>query len=353
MANSKHEAQIPVGCRLCEGGNKIHWKCLDCSLLMCTRCRDGVHRRLNNANSHRIVDTKDYKCAAHVRLLRHFPTFFQLISTVVSSHEDSLWILDYLAKVVKNVNMATHPVKVISQVNISIHDMAVTSSNNILISVDDETNLKLLNGITGQISDTQYNVAPLKTRGIHISGDQIFIIATKKLETFTATRRSVVIIMDEEGNRVREYELDSNNKPLFSLPRKITSTGNGNIWVVDLYDKSLRGRVVVLGQAGNIVQIYTGHPDVNSWYRTFTPRGIVTTPADNIVVTDCNNDTLHILSCDGVFITYVRTDDLGIIDPYSLALSGPGQLYIGCSAISEISRSSDKAGLFKVQYSGF
>ncbi|CAC5408262.1 UTP6 [Mytilus coruscus] len=112
--------------------------------------------------------------------------------------------------------------------------------------------------------------------------------------------------MDETGNRVREYEHDSNNKPLFSLPRRIvTSTSNGNIWVVDLYDKSFRGRVVVLGQAGNIVQIYTGHPDVN-----------------------------------------FQTNDEGMMFPYSLALSGPAQFYIGC-ATPEYSPPSAKAKLFK------
>ncbi|CAC5408261.1 unnamed protein product [Mytilus coruscus] len=226
--------------------------------------------------------------------------------------------------------------------------MAVTSSNNSLLSVVGDPRLKLLNGSTRQISDSKYNVAPLWTCGIHVTRDQKVVVGAVTTGTlFMGTGSQMVIVMDEKGIRVKQYELDNNKKPLFTFPYRITSTGDGNICVVDVLDSSYRGRVVVLGQAGNIVQIYNGHHDVNSPEKPFRPSGIVTTPANNIVVADCDNHTLHILSCAGAVFIYIMTDDVGIRFPYSLALSGQGHLYIGCATTDSV-----KAKLYQVQYSG-
>ncbi|CAC5371249.1 unnamed protein product [Mytilus coruscus] len=57
FASSIQIGQIPIGCQLCDGGHKIQWKCFDCNLLICERCRDGVHLRI--AKDHRIRNIKD------------------------------------------------------------------------------------------------------------------------------------------------------------------------------------------------------------------------------------------------------------------------------------------------------
>ncbi|VDI30014.1 Hypothetical predicted protein [Mytilus galloprovincialis] len=59
MAFSKSikKGQIPLGCQLCEGGNKIEWKCTDFNLLMCSRCKDGVHLRI--VKDHRILNINE------------------------------------------------------------------------------------------------------------------------------------------------------------------------------------------------------------------------------------------------------------------------------------------------------
>lgn len=442
-SQSTHKAPNSVRYQLCEGGTRpIQWKCRECSLLMCRRCRSVVHPMLNYAVRHKIVFIKesksgtaegnvsfsDYKCLAHtskiccfyckdceqlicrkcstkahrghdtlneedyvreinkilktlresekklsnftlanivlgklnslksgatekpeIKVFKTFSSNVKFISSVISSPDDSVWIVDFSAKVLQQVKLTGDNIQVISQCKIPIYDMAVTSSNNVLLSVIGAPRLKLLNGNTRQISDSKYNVAPLWTCGIHVTRDRKVIIGAVTTGTlFMDTGRQMVIVINEEGTRVKQYELDNNKKPLFTFPYRITSTSNGNICVVDVLDKSYRGRVVVLAEAGNVVQIYNGHPDVNSLKKTFRPSGIVTTPGNNIVVADCDNHTLHILSCDGAIFTYIRTDDVGIRFPYSLALSGQGHLYIGCA-----STDSDKAKLYQVQFSGF
>ncbi|CAC5408260.1 unnamed protein product [Mytilus coruscus] len=439
-----HDAQIPVGCGLCEGRNRIQWKCIDCSLLMCTRCKDVVHPKFKNATSHKVVDIKelgsdeskgkvnfqDRKCKEHttqicgfyckdckqficgkcitnahrghdavddeeyenemimllasqkeaerkfkkltlsnpgtaspctgstkmaevrkpeIKSIRQFPTEFTHISKVLSSSDDSAWIVHSSAKLMQHVKLTKGSIQVLSEFKMHVGDMAYMSKNEIFLSVGGTPWLELLDERIGIISVTYYNFKPLWTRGIHVTRDQKIIVgAVTPGLAITFSRRRLVIVMDMDGNVLRQYESDCNKKQLFTFPYRITSTSNGNIWVVDKLATSGRGRVIVLGQTAGVIQIYNGHPDVNSQSKPFTPTGILTTPADNVVVADSACNTLHILNCDGKFMTYIRTDGIGIRYPYSLAMSRPGHFIIGCA-----STGSMKANLYQLQYSGF
>ncbi|VDI23140.1 Hypothetical predicted protein [Mytilus galloprovincialis] len=173
--------------------------------------------------------------------------------------------------------------------------------------------------------------------------------------------------MDQEGKQLKEYEHENHKKQLFSLPRFrkssitkplfsfpicVTCTSNGNICVVDVLDNDNRGRVVVLSPGGDVLGTYTGQPDVNTEDKPFTPVRILTTPLDNIIVTDMENHLLHILTDQGQSITYYNLRDIGILYPYSLALSTSGTIFIGCVSPKE-SPDTSKAKLYELNYSGF
>jgi hypothetical protein len=74
---------------------------------------------------------------------------------------------------------------------------------------------------------------------------------------------------------------------------------------------------------------YQGNPQINSSYITFDPEAIVTTSLGHIIVADCSNHTLHILSSNGILILGVA-DDYGISWPISLDIDTMEQLWIGC-----------------------
>ncbi|XP_071133114.1 uncharacterized protein [Mytilus edulis] len=316
-------------------------------------------------------EVTDQETKPQIRVTRILTTNLSNIDTVISNSPNSLWIADYLNSVLAHVQITNTSIQILSKFKMDVYDMAVDAHNNILLSVGGydlkifiKDNLlitcikKLLNKSTWKICKFDYylhiGLPSPRTSGIHVTSDRKLIIgAIKDGSAFIRRGQTIVTVndmKDEERTCLQTYELDSNNKKLFTVPRKITSTSNGNIWVIDQLDILNRGRVVVLGQAGNIIQIYTGHHDVNNQDRAFRPTDLLTTPLDNIVVTDCNNHTLHILSCDGVFITYVRTDDIGIMWPCSLALSTPDHFYIGCVTPKG---SPNKAKLYGVAYSGF
>ncbi|VDI37982.1 Hypothetical predicted protein, partial [Mytilus galloprovincialis] len=108
----------------------------------------------------------------------------------------------------------------------------------------------------------------------------------------------------------------------------ITSTRNGNIHVADCHPSSDSGRVVVLGQGGDIINTYTGHAHINK-DKQFRPVSIVTTPKDNVIVPDKDTHSLHILDRNGHLMAYYSDNNVKLY-PCTLAFTPTGQLYMGC-----------------------
>ncbi|XP_063410064.1 uncharacterized protein LOC134693250 [Mytilus trossulus] len=433
FARSIQKGQIPVGCQLCEGGNKIQWKCITCESLMCDKCKNGVHLKIgkdhkilnineigksegskdtikfsevkcdehsNQAcclfcktcnkficpkcitikvhNGHELIEEEDYnkgtvqltpkqKSKIKLEISKVYKTDLNNIHFIAVCSDGSLWIGDNVKSKLQHVKLRENRTEVITSLNTQIYGMAKTHSNNILVTKD-ETKLKLINTMTGEITDSRYDVKPLYPISVYVTSDHRVIIGANPVEELLPiTRQGVVIVMDQEGKQLKEYEHVNHKKQLFSLPRFrkssitkplfsfpicVTCTSNGNICVVDMLDYDRRGRVVVLSPGGDILGTYTGHPDVNTEEKPFTPVRILTTPLDSIIVTDVDNHLLHILTDQGQSITYYNLRDMGILDPYSLALSSSGTIFIGCVSPKE-SPDTAKAKLYELNYSGF
>ncbi|VDI47580.1 Hypothetical predicted protein [Mytilus galloprovincialis] len=67
FTKSVHRSQVPVACQLCELDNKIQWKCKQCNLLMCNKCKDKIHPKFQNAQDHDIFNIKDVGKAYDVK----------------------------------------------------------------------------------------------------------------------------------------------------------------------------------------------------------------------------------------------------------------------------------------------
>lgn len=149
----------------------------------------------------------------------------------------------------------------------------------------------------------------------------------------TDDSRRGVMILDMKGTFMRMVEYDVDNKRLFSVPAVIKSNINGDICVVDTTHFFYEGRVVVLGVWGNLKWIYTGHPYINS-NTTFTPSDIATTTTGFVLVTDFKNDTIHVLSINGDFVTHFSEKDV-VARPLSLYIDNEDKVLIGCSGSDE------------------
>ncbi|CAC5392952.1 unnamed protein product [Mytilus coruscus] len=348
--------------------------CNTCNKLICPKCIiTKVH------NGHELIEEEDHKkrkvemkpkqkSQIKFEISKEYTTDLTYIQYIAVCSDGFIWMADGVRSKLHHVKLGENMTEVITSFNTEIYGMAKTHLNNILVTTG-ETKLKLINTMTGQMTDDRYDVKPLYPISIHVTSDQkVMIGAMSPGELFPATGRRLVVVMDQEGKQLEEYEYDNHkkhlltlprfltgtkhNKRLFTYPRCITSTSYGNICVVDWLDDDGRGRVVVLALGGDIQGIYTGHADVNTGEKPFKPLGILATPSDNIVVPDMSNHLLHILTDQGQSITYFNLYDMGILFPYSLALSTSGNIFIGCAS-AKGSPDTTKAKLYKLKYSGF
>ncbi|CAC5374380.1 unnamed protein product [Mytilus coruscus] len=52
-------AQVPLCCQFCDNINEIKWKCFDCSLLLCDKCKIKLHSKVSFEKEHNIVDIRN------------------------------------------------------------------------------------------------------------------------------------------------------------------------------------------------------------------------------------------------------------------------------------------------------
>ncbi|CAC5395558.1 unnamed protein product [Mytilus coruscus] len=140
-----------------------------------------------------------------------------------------------------------------------------------------------------------------------------------------------------------------NQKSRLCQSKTSYAKSNGNIHVADCHPDSDRGRVVVLGQGGDIINTYTRNTEINKDY-LFQPVMIVTTPRDNVIVVDLDTDVFHILNNIGEYSTHYSTNDIAIICALSLAFTPTGQLYIGCTR--SLGSTTKEAMIYQVMLSG-
>ncbi|XP_063447045.1 uncharacterized protein LOC134726568 [Mytilus trossulus] len=330
--------------------------CQTCKTFICPKCVAKLH------NGHELIEEEDYnknkvemklkqKSMIMFEIYKEFTTDLTSIHFIAVCSDGSMWIGDGTRSKLQHVKLKKNRTEVITSLNTENYGMAKHLSNNILV-VTNETKLKLINTMTGQMTDSRYDVKPLDPTCIHVTSDHTVIIgAYPGGRALPVTGRRVVMVMDQEGKQLKAYEHNKHKKRLFSYPRCVTTASNSNICVVDWLDNDSRGRVVVLSPGGDILGTYTGHPDVNTEEKPFKHRGILTTPFDNIVVTETNNHLLHLLTDQGQSITYYNLGDMGILGPNSLTLSTTGTIYIGCANLIG-SPDTTKAKIYELEYSG-
>lgn len=369
------QGQVPIQCQLCETDPKINWKCLQCNLLMCSKCKDKIHPKFKSADEHKIVSLKELsassdqsnsttikdtkKAELYVTVDREFVIAFPYLYALSSSSEESMWICaenpirglskSTTTKLLQKVRTTGYKLEPISSFNIEIYDIAVTLSHDLLLVTDGK--IKQIRDGTNVVTDCNYSVAPLQPISIHVTHDyKVIVGAAIGGELFSASGRRVVIIMDKYGIHQTVFEHDKKKEELFTLPYRVLNTSNGTTVVLDRVSLECHGRLVFLGP-GDRINYYTGHPEINTMDKPFKPFDIAVTSSGNIFVTD--ELSLHILTCNGQLMAYYEMKTLGISNPQFLAINMSGRfsiLYIGCSTTKE---SSDKCKLYRLNISGF
>ena len=108
----------------------------------------------------------------------------------------------------------------------------------------------------------------------------------------------------------------------------ITENSKGDICVSDRNAET----VTVVDRTGRVRFRYDG--TTAGIKKSFGPTGIVTDSLSQIIVSDYNNDCLHILDQNGKFLKCV--DNCGLHKPWGLSVDSEGRLWVALAGENAI-----------------
>ena len=171
------------------------------------------------------------------------------------------------------------------------------------------------------------STAPLYPAGISMSrdGHMLVCLCDCNVSDITTDSRGEVHLMDMSGKVVKKYGTDGRTK-LFTNPSKVVQNVNLDLVVVDIKDTKWRTSVISVSVNDRSRFTYTGQASLEADFHALDVR---CDQNGRIMITDCYNHTIHVLSADGQFLQYLLTSQDGLVYPRSLALRDD-TLWIGC-----------------------
>ncbi|XP_048741085.2 uncharacterized protein LOC125655015 [Ostrea edulis] len=138
------------------------------------------------------------------------------------------------------------------------------------------------------------------------------------------SQRKIVRYQGHTSIAKQEIDRDEDGKPIYKggkYPLCVVDNNNGDIVASD----SNANTVVAVNNSGRVRFRYDGTPARRK--RSFDPGHIVTDSMSQIIVTDINNDCLHILDQNGQFLRCVSK--CGLVRPDALSVDIMGRLWVG------------------------
>ena len=124
-----------------------------------------------------------------------------------------------------------------------------------------------------------------------------------------------VVIYSMSGKVIKNLD-----KKLFSNPYSVAqSKVYSDIYISDA------GKVVTLDKDYKVRNEYTGPGNGES----FSPCGVCTDNVGNVLITDNENNKVHILDKDGRFLQYLLTAEQGLYRPWSIDVDVYGNAWVG------------------------
>ena len=125
-----------------------------------------------------------------------------------------------------------------------------------------------------------------------------------------------VIIYSVSGEVIKEMD-----KKLFTRPYRVAQSKVNS----DLYISDDAGKVLALNKNYKVRYEYNGQNDGGSFFT----RGLCTANAGHVLITDWNNNRVHILDRDGGFLQYLLTEEQGLRWPWNIEVDSKGNAWVG------------------------
>lgn len=141
--------------------------------------------------------------------------------------------------------------------------------------------------------------------------------------------RRMVAKLSKHGEIVATVEKNEDQTNIFGYPFRIAVNVNGDMCVSD-YGDGTRG-VTIVQKDGRVKCWYKGPPVGMSCDQPFLPHGIVCDVNGHILVSDWNNDNVHVLDREGNFLLFLVNAKDGLEGPNALGIDKRGYLWVGDS----------------------
>ncbi|XP_071146119.1 uncharacterized protein [Mytilus edulis] len=181
--------------------------------------------------------------------------------------------------------------KIIKEIKVKVQDISVDQGGILFVLLKDSTQIKTL--AKKKSFKIFRDMTPYHPISIHITKDNEIIVGLIKDEV------SKVVILSRSGEEKQTLEFEKENKRLFSYPCKITSTTNGDIWVVDCQQDSA-GRVVIIKTDGHFKFI----DKANISNEDFCPIDITTTSTGHVIVLNSKYHKMCVYTEEGEYLTH-------------------------------------------------
>ena len=179
---------------------------------------------------------------------------------------------------------------------------------------------------SGSVSPV-FSTAPLVPVGIcqTMDGGLLFTLGDTESDFHqpNSDSRRLMRHVTLNGDVIREYEYHEDGQTrLFAMPDKVTQNGNTDICVINTTSEAT-SELLILSFSGSLKSVY---PKQEHRHKFFL-RDVVCDSYRNIIVSEAQKSSVHLLSSDGEFMRFLLTENQ-VNHPHSVSLK-KSTLWIG------------------------
>ena len=218
--------------------------------------------------------------------------------------EDNRLLKDYESPYVVQVNKSGKKEK---KINVNINDVCITDNNEVYVTDDKNKSISRLSP-SGSVSPV-FSTDPLVPVAICQTMDGGLLITLRDIESNlyqpNSESRRLVRHVTLTGDVIHEYEYQEDGQTrLFTFPRKVTQNGNTDICVMNRTSIATC-ELVILFFSGSLKSVYPEQDQRNK----LDLIDLVCDSYSNIIVSELQNSSVHLLFPDGKFMRYLLTQN--------------------------------------------
>lgn len=200
----------------------------------------------------------------------------------------------------------------------AVDHMVMTSCGDLLVSSYNGT---IITRVDENLHMSTFATLNFTSRGMTLSDSkELYICGVERIPGESERNRYLIVKMSEIGDVISEVDVAPYD------PHRIAMDSNGNMFFSD-YNSSRRD-FVVMDSVGNVKVIYNAPPD-DPLDNPFYPLGVTRDRYGHVLVSDWNNDCIHLLDKGGRFVRYLLTADNDVECPSALGIDRDHRLWIG------------------------